>query len=372
MPTITHESLLRGRPIRTVSPAGFPPALVKRLYWAMLRLRRCEEALIREYHPADEIRCPVHFCVGQEAVPAGLSQVLRPTDYLFSHHRAPGYYLAKAAPLSALFAELYGRATGANGGKAGSQDISFPASRFYSGAIVCGAVALSVGAAFAEQFRGGDVAVVTAFGEAATEEGVFWEAVNYAALKRLHIVFVCENNRYSIYSPQTKRTGTDNLHDRVAAFGLPSHALFGNDVLAVYQTLETAVAAARAARGPAFVEAYTYRLSGHVGPESDDHIGYRPAEEVRFWKAHCPLRLLEASMRAEGIFDPEEHAAWVREIDEEIRAAFAFAKASPFPSGARWREWNYSPHTPLADRLLHDMEAGRFDQYQAESIPGPY
>jgi pyruvate dehydrogenase E1 component alpha subunit len=372
MPTITHEALFPGRAVPPVTLDGFPAELARRLYRGMLRLRRCEEALIREYHPADEIRCPVHFCMGQEAASASLSLLLRPQDYLFSHHRSHGYYLAKGAPMKALFAELYGKATGASGGKAGSQDVSHPESRFYSGAILCGAVAIAVGAAFAEQARGREAVVVAGFGEAATDEGVFWEAINYAALKRLPIVFVCENNRYSTYSPQTHRHAADNLHDRVAAFGVPSHALFGNDILEVYRTLEAAVAAARQGRGPTFVEAYTYRWNGHVGPENDDHVGYRPAEEVRFWKDHCPIRLLEGALRGAGALGAEEQAAWVREVDAEIEAAFAFAKASPFPTGRAWREWNYGTGTPLADRLLPDGEAGQFDQYQREAVPGPY
>jgi pyruvate dehydrogenase E1 component alpha subunit len=371
MPTITHEALLRG-PTPEVSLDDFPAELARQLYRRMLRLRRCEEALIREYHPADEVRCPVHFCVGQEAVSAVLSLLLRDDDHLFSHHRSHGYYLAKGAPMGALFAELYGKATGASGGKAGSQDVSYPERRFYSGAILCGAVAIAVGAAFAERLRGGDAVAVTGFGEAATDEGVFWEAVNYAAVKRLPVVFVCENNRYSTYSPQTNRHAADNVHERVAAFGVPSRALFGNDAVQVYRALEEAFARARARQGPAFVEAYTYRWNAHVGPESDDHIGYRPAEEVRLWKERCPLLLLARALRGAGLLGDAEQAGWAREVDEEVRAAFAFAKASPFPTGARWREWNYSPHTPLADRLLQDVEAGRFDQYQAEAVPGPY
>src|SRR5213593_457989 len=117
-----------------------PPDILLALLRQMLRLRRMEEALIREYHPADEMRCPVHFCIGQEAIPAALSMLVRREDYLFSHHRSHGYYFAKGCPLAELFAELYGKATGAAGGVAGSQDISHPSTRFYSGAIVAGAM----------------------------------------------------------------------------------------------------------------------------------------------------------------------------------------------------------------------------------------
>ena len=136
---ISHEAILKGGRYSNLSIADMDPKTVIALYRFMVRLWRCEEALMEEYHPADEMRCPVHFCVGQEAVPAALSLLLREDDYLFSHHRSHGYYLAKSAPMDALFAELYGRKTGANGGVAGSQDISMSSVNFYSGAILAGA-----------------------------------------------------------------------------------------------------------------------------------------------------------------------------------------------------------------------------------------
>jgi pyruvate dehydrogenase E1 component alpha subunit len=372
MPTITHESLARGEYVTRPDLTGVPIDVVKRLYHGMLRLRRCEEALLQKYHPADEMRCPVHFCIGQEAVSACLPLLLRPDDFVFSHHRSHGYYLGKGAPMRELFAELYGKSTGASGGKAGSQDISHPDSRFYCGAILCGAVAIGVGAAFAEKMRGGDRVVITGFGEAATDEGVFWEAINYAAVKQLPVVFVCENNRYSTYSPQTNRQAADNLHERVAAFGVRSQALFGNNVLDVHRALEMAIASARQRKGPSFIEAYTYRWNGHVGPEDDDYISYRSDTEIAFWKAHCPIRLLEDAMQATGVLDQAEQAALVQAIDAEIADAFEFASSSTFPTNANWRACNYSSRTPMADHLLRDLEAGAFDQYQAEAVPGPY
>src|SRR5713226_941565 len=147
MAVLTHEAILKAGRYGSLTVETDEAGTAKALYRFMLRLRLCEEALAREYHPADEMRCPVHFCVGQEAVPAALSLLLGKDDYLFSHHRSHGYYLAKGAPMEALFAELYGKSTGANGGVAGSQDISYPARNFYSGAILAGATAISIGAA---------------------------------------------------------------------------------------------------------------------------------------------------------------------------------------------------------------------------------
>ncbi len=205
MATITHEGLLRGQGCTKPNLAGFDQELAYKLYRSMMRLRRMEVALYKEYHPADEMRCPVHFCIGQEAVSAALSNLLRPKDYVFSHHRSHGYFMGKNAPMKALFAELYGKETGANGGRAGSQDISYAEANFFSGAILAGAVAIATGAAFGEKHRGTDNIAVTGFGEACTDEGIFWEAISFARLKQLPVVFVCENNRYSTFSPQLDR-----------------------------------------------------------------------------------------------------------------------------------------------------------------------
>jgi len=221
---ISHESILTWEQYTGVSLDGLDAAEALALYQFMVRLRKSEEALIEAYHPADEMRCPVHFCVGQEAVPAALSRHIRPGDYLFSHHRSHGYFLAKGAPLNALFAELYGRETGANGGKAGSQDLSMSSHNFHAGAILAGAVAIAVGTGMAFQLKNAPFVAVASFGEGATDEGVFWEAINYTALRKLPVVFLCENNLYATYSHQLKRHSADNVSQKVAAFGMKRRA----------------------------------------------------------------------------------------------------------------------------------------------------
>src|SRR4051812_19176028 len=213
MKPLTHAGILTAGPYRDLAIGENEAQAADALHRFMLRLRMCEEALAREYHPADEMRCPVHFCVGQEAVPAALSQLLRPSDYLYSHHRSHGYYLAKHAPMDALFAELYGKATGANAGLAGSQDISFPKNRFYSGAVLAGAAGIAAGSALAAKVNRTGEVVVSGFGEAATDEGIFWETVNYATVAQLPLVLVCENNKYSVFSPLLKRTAKDNISE---------------------------------------------------------------------------------------------------------------------------------------------------------------
>jgi len=349
-----------------------PPDILLALLRQMLRLRRMEEALIREYHPADEMRCPIHFCIGQEAVPAALSMLIRPTDYMFSHHRSHGYYFAKGAPLKELFAEIYGKETGANGGKAGSQDISHAASRFYSGAILAGAVSIAAGAAFAVQHKRLDSIVVSGFGEAATDEGAFWEVVNFAGLKKLPLVLVCENNRYATFSDQLKRQASDNIYERVRPFGISAVRIFGNDVVQVYQALKSAVDHARTGEGTVLVEAYTYRWNSHVGPEDDSVNNYRSATDIEFWKMNCPIRLLEEVLTQTGELTPAARERMETVIAEEILGHFAFAKANPFPECPDWRRSNWSEASPLADKLLGSAEESQFDHCQADARLEPY
>lgn len=372
MTTLTHSGIRQAGRYRDLNLEGVEPDVALALHRSMSRLRRCEEAILHEYHPADEMKCPVHFSIGQEAVPAVLSHTLRVEDLLFCHHRSHGYYFGKNAPMRAFIAELYGRTTGSNGGKAGSMELSYPSLNFYSGALLTGALAIATGAAFAFQLKKQPRIAVAGFGEAATEEGLFWETISYAALKKLPIVMICENNMYSVSSPQTKRQPKDDISARVAAFGVTAQPIFGNDVLEVWRTTRAAIQRARSGGGPTFIEAYTYRWCSHVGPESDDSIGYRVPEEIEFWKGNCPIELLEEKMLQAGWITPAAKTAMMAEIDTEVADAFAFAKSSPFPTSTDWGPMNLSPVTPEADRLLEDAEFGEFDQHQNEALLAPY
>lgn len=356
--------------IQTAPLALVPDETAWALYRAMLRVRMIEEALITEYHPADEIRCPVHFCLGQEAVSAALSLLVKDEDYVFSHHRSHGYYLGKNAPLRPLFAELYGRETGANGGKAGSQDISYSEMHFYSGAILSGATAISVGTALAFQYRKLPYVSIAGFGEGATDEGVFWETVNFAALHSLPLLLVCENNYYATYSPMSKRMAVENIAQKVEAFGMKGHTVFGNDAIGVYKTISDALNDIRSGKGPIFIEVFTYRNNSHVGPEDDSYIGYRSQEEMSFWKSHDPINLLGNRLDSGMLSQLRE--TYIREIKAEIDDAFGFAKGSAFPDAADWTAFNMHPETPLADALLQEFASGDFNQNQKDHIPGPY
>lgn len=372
MNELNHEVFFKKGVDWDLSIAGVDTKVVKDLYRFMLRLRRCQEALLKDYHPADEMRCPIHFCIGQEAVPAALSQLLSHDDYLLSHHRSHGYYLSKGAPMNALFAEIYGRETGANGGVAGSQDISMSEVNFCSGAILSGAIAIAVGVALNFAIKKSKNVAVAGFGDGATDQGIVWESMNYAALQKLPVVFVCENNRFSTYSPQAKRQSNDNISGRVASFGVRSQRVFGNDVVAVHKAVADAIARARAGEGPSFIETITYRMNPHVGPEDDDYLNYRPKEEMDLWRKNCPVTLLENVMIANKLLTTLEKEHLVGSIDKEISDAFAFAKKSAFPKNACWDKLNYSVGSPMADKLLQDIDSQVFDQNQQDTIPGPY
>jgi len=365
---INHESILKNG-YHDFNFENISVEEVRKLYWFMVRLRKCEEAIINEYHPADEMKCPIHFCIGQEAGSAALSLLLRSEDYLFSHHRSHGYYLSKGCSMKELFAELYGRETGANGGKAGSQDISSSKNRFYSGALLSGATAISVGAAFGIQQQGEKNISVAGFGEGATDEGVFWEAVNYAVLKNLPLIFVCENNKYATVSPQHKRQKYENICNQATSFGMKTKAIFGNDVVAVYKTLKEAFHQVRSGNGPFLLETYTYRWNAHVGPEDDSYINYRTPDEINFWKQLCPIKLLEENYsNLNAVINPSVNES----IEKEINDSFNFAKTSPWPKIENWKDQNYCNNSPVANKLLEELKPKGFNQKQDEAIPGPY
>lgn len=351
---------------------GLTPETALALHYQMLRLRRIEEALHAEYHPANEMRCPIHFCIGQEAIPAALSQCLLPGDFLFSHHRSHGYYFAKGSPLRELFAELYGRETGANGGKAGSQDISHTPTNFFSGAILAGSVVIGTGVAFGLKLRGSTQVSVCGFGEGATDEGTFWEAVNFAASQKLPILFLVENNRYSTASDQLKRNAADNISDRVKPFGLRSQRIFGNDCPLAYRTISEEIDRLRKGDGPSLVEAYTFRWNSHVGPEDDSVNQYRTEVEMAFWKRNCPVQLLEQSLLAKGWLDLALKREAERAISDEIAGLFEYAKNSAFPSEIDWPRANMNYRTESSTHLGAEAQPELYDQYQADAKLAPY
>jgi pyruvate dehydrogenase E1 component alpha subunit len=302
------------------------------LYRAMLRIRLVEER-IGTLYPEQEMRCPVHLCIGQEAVAAGSCAALEPRDYVFSGHRSHGHYLAKGGDLKAMLAEIYGKATGCAGGKGGSMHLIDLAAGFLGSTPIVGStIPIAVGTAFGSAMRDEDRVTMVFFGDGAVETGVFYESLNFAALKNLPVIFICENNLYSVYSPLHVRQPEGRPITGIArVLGIESLEGDGNDVESVHQLCSGAVRKARTGGGPTFFEFATYRWREHCGPEYDNHIGYRTEAEYLAWKSRCPVALLEAKLVGAGLASRSALDEMAVALHREIDAAVAFARESAFP-----------------------------------------
>jgi len=304
------------------------------LYRSMLRIRMFEEKIV-ELYPEQEMKCPVHLCIGQEAIAAGVCQHLKKKDFVFSNHRGHGHCLAKGTPMRPLMAEFYGKATGCSGGKGGSMHIiDIDNGILGTSAIVGGGIPMGVGAALAASMRGEDSVTAVFFGDGAFDEGAFYESFNFATLKRLPVVFVCENNFYATNSHQSARQGGCRIHEAASAFDARGHCVDGNDPLAVYKAARDAVELARKGGGPSLIEAKTYRWKGHVGPEEDWTKGCRPKEELDYWKEQCPIKRFTALLVEKGALASDEIDDMKLSITAEIADAVEFAKKSAYPGAS--------------------------------------
>ncbi len=302
------------------------PALLRRLYRSLYRIRRVEEEIARIY-PTDKIKSPSHMSLGQESVSVGVCEALRPGDIAFATYRSHAAYLAKGGDLKRMLAELYGKVDGASRGKAGSMHlIDVEAGMMGTSAIVASTIPLAAGYALAERMRAKDTVVVVFFGDGAMEEGAFHESMNFAALKRLPLLFVCENNTYAINTPLRARVPAPNYCERAEAYRIPARRIEDGDVLALHQATVEATARIRSGGGPAFFEVMTMRWLEHVGPGDDLHLNYRSKAELDGWKARDQVARIGAML------DPESRAGIEREVAAQAAAGFAFAEQSAFPA----------------------------------------
>ena len=303
------------------------------MYLIMLKIRRFEEKLVSLY-PEQEIKCPVHLYIGQEAIATGVCANLKKDDYVFSTHRCHGHYIAKGGDLNLMMAELYGRKTGCSAGKGGSMHLTDPDHGFLGAtAIVGGNIPLAVGAALASVIQRKHRVSVAFFGDGAADEGAFHESLSFASLHKLPVVFVCENNFYATNSPQSARQPKDNIYLRGGIYGVPGVRLDGNDVTAVFRVAGQAVKRAREGKGPTLLECRTYRWKRHVGPEDDcGEDGCRPKEEFDRWLRKCPIKRYENFLLKRNIFTKFGLTRAAGQIDREIETAVSFGKESPFPA----------------------------------------
>jgi len=304
--------------------------LIARLYKKMSLIRRVELRLAEIYH-TDAIKSPVHLSVGQEAVAVGVCDPLNADDMVSNTYRGHATYMAKGGDLNEMMAELYGKADGCAGGKAGSMHlIDMKHGVLGTSAVVGTTIPVATGYALALQMEakttGRQRIIVCMFGDGATEEGCFHEALNFAALHKLPILFVCENNRLAIHTPIEKRWATERLCERVGTYGIETHQLSNDDVFILRDTVAKAANRLREGRvGPIFIECPTYRWLEHVGPRDDHEDCYRDLAEYQRWKENDQI------VRLAGLLDKSVVTKLDEEITEELKAAQAFAEASPYP-----------------------------------------
>jgi pyruvate dehydrogenase E1 component alpha subunit len=301
-------------------------------YYDMLRIRMIEEAIAGLYHD-QQMRCPVHLCIGQEAISTGVCANLSKDDYVFSNHRSHGHYLAKGGNLNTMFAEIYGKAAGCSKGKGGSMHLVDLSVNFLGATpIVGGIIPVAAGAAFTSFMKGDNRVTVVFFGDAASEEGVFAETLNFASLKKLPVIFVCENNFFSVYTPLSHRQPGERSNSAIAsAYGIRSAKGNGNDVVDVSELAKEAVAHARQGLGPYYLEFDTYRWREHCGPNYDNDLGYRKESEYLEWRKRCPLETFADRLIKDGIMSEENIREFELKIQKEIEEAIEFTTQSPFP-----------------------------------------
>lgn len=336
---LNHENIFKIKKNTFLSKSN----ILLKLYKTAVYLRLFEEKLAKEYHPANQMRCPVHFCVGQESVPSALKLILKKNDYVFSHHRSHGYFYSKSLPLQKLVSELYGKKGGANAGFAGSQDISYPKGNFFSGAILAGAIGIAVGKALDIKLNKKKNVVIAGFGESACDVGLFWESVNFANLKRLPILFICENNNYSVFSPQNKRQSGHNIFKKVQSFNLKlnSFQINGNNIDLVYRTIKKLIKLIKKNQGPFFLETITYRISAHYGPNSDLDVGYRSKNELIKWINNCPIKNLENFLIQKKNLTKSTIIKLNNQYSKEIESYINAAKKDKFLKTKDLEKFNY-------------------------------
>ena len=266
------------------------------LYKVFHLIKFSQEYLIKIYHPEDKMRCPIHFCLGQEVLAACLYFFLKKNDYVLSHHRSHGYYLAKRCPLNKMIAEFYGKVSGSNAGLTGSQEVSYPKNFFFSGTILCGMFSIALGTSFAQKTKNKKNISVAIIGDGGMEEGIVYETLNLASLKSLPILFICENNKYSVQTNIHQRTLTPNFKHKVTAFNIKYYKISEYKSENIFKKLKKAISYVRKKRKPVFLEFDTMRSCGHVGPEDDDkEFNYRNKDLLN-WKGKNSFNIFRSQL----------------------------------------------------------------------------
>jgi acetoin:2,6-dichlorophenolindophenol oxidoreductase subunit alpha len=315
-----------------VNPSDVPKEKLLSMYRTMTTIRGFEEKMAELFFTG-QIPGFVHSSVGQEAVPTGVCAALEQTDYITSTHRGHGHLLAKGGQLKPMMAEVFGKRSGYCKGKGGSMHIvSYEIGILGANGIVGAGIPIATGAALASRMKGDKRVAVSFFGDGASNEGTFHESLNLAAVWKLPVIFICENNSYGEFTPASESTAVADIAVRAQSYAIPGVTVDGNDVLAVYAAARDLVGRARLGEGPALLEAKTYRWEGHVVGEQAFMPEYRDAKEVEQARAKCPIvRFGETIVRA-GLADEVELERIRNEVKSDIEAAVRHAQDAPLPS----------------------------------------
>ncbi|MBI3725644.1 thiamine pyrophosphate-dependent dehydrogenase E1 component subunit alpha [bacterium] len=300
------------------------------LYRKMQLIRRAEEK-IQERYSENEMKTPVHLCIGQEAVVVGVLDALSPEDQVLGTYRSHGIYLARTNDPRSFFAEIYGRSSAHARGRAGSMHLASPAHGFLGTSAVVGTtIPLALGAAFANQRRKNGRTAAAIFGDGAIDEGVFWESLNYACLARLPVLFVCEDNGLAIHSPAEERHGYDSIEAIVERFRCHVARSDSTDPAVLSDLTREAISKQRETGQPAFLHFRCYRYVEHVGIAEDFDAGYRTRASFEEWKKRDPIQLVRRRL-LEGGVERKTVDQIDQEIERELESAIALAKKAPFP-----------------------------------------
>jgi pyruvate dehydrogenase E1 component alpha subunit len=304
----------------------------KNLLRMMLLIRRFEERLIELSKDPGNFGGMMIVCTGQEAIAAGTGAALLPEDVIITNHRSHGHLLAKGAEPDLIMAEIFGRRTGYNKGKSGTLHIAAPeVNALCTTTVVGGGIPIAAGVAFAAQYTGQSYVTVCFFGDGASDEGSFHEALNMASLWNLPVIFVCENNVYAGAQRLEEHAKVKDIADRAGAYAMRSQIVDGNDALAVHEAVKKAREDCLSGSGPVLIECKTYRWGGHG---TSDHQLYQPQDEIAAWKARCPIEKLKASLLRTGALTEDACQRLESEVGQIVEQAVRFAQTSPWPEPA--------------------------------------
>jgi TPP-dependent pyruvate/acetoin dehydrogenase alpha subunit len=298
-----------------------------------LRIRMIEEEIASKYSEG-KMRCPVHLSIGQE-IPAALAGFFKEKrDTFVSSHRSHAHFLSSGGSLQKMIAEIYGKVGGCSKGRGGSMHLFDKESGFMgSSAIVGNSIPVGVGIGYSLKMRGDESVSFVFFGDGATEEGVFYESLNFASIHRLPVLFFCENNKYSVYTGLESRQPKSRSIAKVSeSLGVPSKRLSDANIENAYAEFKSTLAECRSGGGPRLIEIETYRALEHCGPNEDDHLGYRPIDELNRWKVQDRLTSLRMLLEGRGEIENNQIDIWEKAISLEIQEAFEFAENSAFPT----------------------------------------